>query len=187
MLREDESSRLWWCNSGEKQSRHYLSFRCQTWRAQSEKMWRRVGKACGLIHPRAPSVRTLFQNDKATPAVLTSLRGTQVGRMAELTSLEEEGNAEEIMLRPQEGEGGWDGLAGKEEAGPGPPWEFFFPFAFLFALPFFCSLFCSVFSADRGSPPLTAGGRVVSRWIVGRGWDFGNTCKKPTAAASAAG
>ena len=62
-------------------------------------MWRSVGKAGGWKQPRAPSLRALFQNDKATTAVPTFLRETRVGRTVNLTPLEEEeGGREEIAL-----------------------------------------------------------------------------------------
>ena len=92
MIQKTGSNRCWWCNSAERQPHHHL-FRCQAWRAQRDKTWRSVGKACRWKHPRAPSVRALFQNDEATPAVRAFLRKTRVGRMANLGSLVEEGGA----------------------------------------------------------------------------------------------
>lgn len=50
-----------------------------------------VGKACGWKHPWAPSVRRLFDDDRATPAVLNFLRETNVGRLILLVPSEEEG------------------------------------------------------------------------------------------------
>ena len=40
-----------------------------------------------MEHPRAPSARQLFQDDRAIPAVLTLLRETKVGRVINLASL----------------------------------------------------------------------------------------------------
>ena len=51
----------------------------------------------------------LFQDDRATPAVLTFLRETKVGKMINLTPPEEEEREE----REEEG----------EEGGPDPPLE----------------------------------------------------------------
>ena len=56
-----------------------------------------MGRAFGWRHPRAHSVRVLFQNDKATPAVPTYLRETKVGRVVSLASLEEEREIEKIV------------------------------------------------------------------------------------------
>ena len=65
---------------------------------------------------RAP--RVAVEEHKATPAVLTFLRETRAGRMVNLTSLEEEeGDMQEIVLRSQREEGGWEGLTERE----GPP------------------------------------------------------------------
>ena len=70
-----------------------------------------IGKACGWKRPRAPSVRAPFQDDRATPAVLTFFRETKAGRMVSLVPLmdgeREEGNIREEELR----RGGWTGPA----------------------------------------------------------------------------
>ena len=85
-------------------------------------MRKKVGKAGGWNNPRAPAVQLLFQEENATPAVLDFLRKTKVGRIEALASLGEEGGEEldEIELRPQEGEGGWDEVD-EERGGPDPP------------------------------------------------------------------
>lgn len=66
-------------------------------------MWKRMGKACGWGHPRAPSFRLLW-DERAMEAVLEFLRDTKVGYMVTVRVPEEEG---------LDSEG--------EEAGPGPP------------------------------------------------------------------
>ena len=38
--------KCWWCNSGERQSRHRLFVKCRAREAQIKESWRRVGKAC---------------------------------------------------------------------------------------------------------------------------------------------
>ena len=38
-----------------------------------------VGKACGWKHLRAPTLRSLFQDGRTTPAVLAPFRETRVG------------------------------------------------------------------------------------------------------------
>ena len=67
-------------------------------------------KACGWKHPRAPSVWTLFQDDRGTPTVLSFLRETRVGKMVCLAPPVVE-DREEGEIREEEG----------EEGGPGPP------------------------------------------------------------------
>lgn len=75
------SSGRWWCNSGERQlwySTISADARPGEW---NKVVWREVGKAREWKHPRAPSVRILFSDARATPTVLTFLRVTKVGRM----------------------------------------------------------------------------------------------------------
>ena len=65
-------------------------------------MWRSVGKACGWKRPRAPSIRMLFRDDRATPAVPTFLRETKVGRMVNLAPLRRRGTGERTRERRKE-------------------------------------------------------------------------------------
>ena len=76
-------------------------------------MWRRVEKLCDWQGPRAPDMRLLFNDVRATPAVLSFLRDTKVGKMISLEPQEERGEE-------GSGEDGEDGEEG-EEGGPGPP------------------------------------------------------------------
>ena len=87
-----QSSQCWWCGSGERKSRHHLPVRCRAWSTQVKELWRSVGKACEWKHPRAPAVRLLFQDERATPVVLTFLRETRVRRMVNLATPMEEGS-----------------------------------------------------------------------------------------------
>ena len=114
------SSECWWCGSGKRQSRHHLFIECRQWTPEIKKLWKEVGKACEWKHPR-PTVRLLFNDDRATPAVLDFLRDTRVGRVFTPAALEEgeEDGQEEIELRPWEGEFSWN--ENGEEGGPGPP------------------------------------------------------------------
>ena len=80
-----------------------------------------VGKACEWKHPRAPTVRLLFRDERATPAVLQFLRDTKVGRVVTLPPRKEEGEWEgleetELWPEAEKGQGRWS-----EEGGPGPP------------------------------------------------------------------
>ena len=71
--------------------------------------------------PRAPSVRLLFRDERASPALLEFLEDTRVGRMPGLALmgvLEEESELEEIVLWPAEGEGSEEE---SEESRPVPP------------------------------------------------------------------
>ena len=94
------SKNFWWCNSGERLSRHHLFAKCRAWAPQAKKLWKEIGKACEWKHPRAPAVRLLFQDRRTIPAVLCFLRDTEVGRMITLARVDEEsgGWLEEIAL-----------------------------------------------------------------------------------------
>ena len=70
--------------------------------------------------PRALSVRLLFRDERATPAVLEFLEA-RVSRMSGLALMgvaEEESDLDEIELWPEGEEGGSNE---GEEGGPGPP------------------------------------------------------------------
>ena len=57
--------------------------------------------------PRAPSLRSMFDDVRVTPAVLTFLRDTRVGRIISLAPREDEEEGEE---EDSEGEEGGQGL-----------------------------------------------------------------------------
>ena len=69
--------------------------------------------------PRAPSVRRLFRDPRATPAVLEFLRDTRVGRMPglELYGVREEELGSGLDLWAGEESSGDEG----DEGGPAPP------------------------------------------------------------------
>ena len=80
--------------------------RCPAWAGQARVMWKRIGRLCEKRGPVTTSVRAMFGDQRATPAVLTFLRDTRVGRMVSGTPRGEEWGEEE------DSEG--------EEAGPDP-------------------------------------------------------------------
>ena len=61
----------------------------QVWGRPPEigKLRKSVVRAWGWKHPRAPRIRTLFEMEETTPAVLTFLRDTRVGKMVSLAAL----------------------------------------------------------------------------------------------------
>ena len=74
--------------------------------------------------PRAPSVRLLFKDARATPALLEFLEDTRVGRMPGRVlvggpDLGEEEMEEVELWAPEEEEG--SDISSEEEDGPGPP------------------------------------------------------------------
>ena len=101
---------------------HHLFVRFRARATQIKELWRSVGKVCEWKHPRAPSVRLLFQDERATPAVLTFIREIKVGRVVILApplEAEEWGGLEEMALRPEGGALGFGrtcrALASREE------------------------------------------------------------------------
>ena len=95
------SSRCWWCGSGERQSRYHLFVRCRRWGPEIKRLWQRAGRDYG--GGGAPSVRRLFNDARAMPAVLDFLEGTRVGKMPGRVLLAggpdaEEDEMEEITL-----------------------------------------------------------------------------------------
>ena len=78
-------------------------------------MWRRIEKLCEWERPRAPSVRLMFDDVRAAPAVLSFLRDTRVGQMV---SMHPRGEEEE---EDGDDSGGEDDESEGEEGGPGPP------------------------------------------------------------------
>ena len=101
--REAPSSACWWCGSGKRQSCHHLVTECRRWTPEIKTLWKEVGKACRWKHPRAPSVRLLFRDERTTPAFLKFLRTTKVGRRVTLAPQAKE-ELEGIELCPPEGD-----------------------------------------------------------------------------------
>ena len=86
----------------------------------STALWQRVERDCEWGSRRAPSVRLLFRDERATQAVLEFLEKTRVGKMPGLALMgmeEEESDLEEIEMWLGEDAPGSEG----EEGRPGPP------------------------------------------------------------------
>ena len=84
-VRKLPSDRCWWCGQDERQTRHHLFVNCEAWKPQIQELWKEVGKRCGWKHPRAPRVALLFNDERATKAVLSFLRKTRVGQAITIT------------------------------------------------------------------------------------------------------
>ena len=83
-------------------------------RRQRKEPRRSVVKACGWKRPRAPAIWMLLNEEKATPAALTFLRETQVGRCITLSALEGDrggGKGEGWSIECPGGEGEEEGQA----------------------------------------------------------------------------
>ena len=73
-----ESGGCWWCSCGKRQTCHHLFTECRAWAPQIGRLWKRIEKDCKWQHPRAPSVRLLWE-EEAAEAVLEFLEDTRVG------------------------------------------------------------------------------------------------------------
>lgn len=78
---------------------------------QIKALWKGVGRACDWRRPRAPTARTLFQDERATPVVSTFLWETKVGGMVLLVAVGGGSGTRTEHLVEVEG----------EEGGPEPP------------------------------------------------------------------
>lgn len=128
--------------------------------------------------------------ERATPAVLASLRSTKVGRAVYLAPPGREGSWKRLNCPPWGGVG--DGGRGRgERAGPALECIFllsrvhtpfvFLCFSFIFLLYFLCSqLRGATGGKEKGNPAMTAGRCCCAeeRWT---GIGFGFTCKNPPA------
>lgn len=92
-IKKADTSECWLCDSGEPQSRHHLFTRCRAWAPQIRRLWKDIRKACGWKHPRAPSVRWLW-DARVTEAVLKFLRETRVGCIVAIPRGEDGGGSE---------------------------------------------------------------------------------------------
>ena len=89
-------------------------------------MWKRVEIDCKWGTPRAPSVRVLFRDARAAPALLEFLEDTRVGRVPGRVLLTGgpdvgEDDLQEIVLWAPEGGEAESSEDSEEEDGPGPP------------------------------------------------------------------
>lgn len=88
-------------------------------------MWQRIRLDCGW--GGAPSIRRLFGDDRAVPAILEFLEDTKMGKMPgrsllagslDLGEEELEGLSLQVLREGREGTGL---SSSEEEGGPGPP------------------------------------------------------------------
>ena len=86
-VRKLDSSACWFCGTGERMSRFHLVARCRRRTGQQRVLWKRVERLCECDRPRARTVRLLFDDVRATPAMLSFLRDTRVGKMVSLGPL----------------------------------------------------------------------------------------------------
>ena len=110
-----------WCGSGERQTRFHLFVRCRRWGPEIDRLWKRVRIDCGW--GGAPSIRRLFGDERAVPAILED---TRVGKIPDRVLLAGGPDLKEedlgcLSLRAKGEESGTGLSSSEEEDGPGPP------------------------------------------------------------------
>ena len=100
-------------------ARHHLLVNCEAWKTHIPELWKDVGKRCGRKNRRTPRIALLFDDERATKAVLSFLRRTKVWRMVTIPprDIELGEENEESGGEPGRGEGAEEGL----EGGTRPP------------------------------------------------------------------
>jgi hypothetical protein len=76
---KEETEECRWCESGERETRGHLFGRCKTFTQDRRKLYSRLRKDCKLKEKLHWPVRRLFQEEKATAAVMAFLRNTSIG------------------------------------------------------------------------------------------------------------
>ena len=79
----------------ERQSRFRLTARCPARAGQARVVWRRIEELCEWKRPWAPSVRSMFDDARATPAELSFLRDPWIGGMISFAPRGDEGEGED--------------------------------------------------------------------------------------------
>ena len=143
----------WWCGSGKRQTRLHLFSRCRRWTPEIRRLWQRIEVDCEG-GPRAPSVRRLFRDPRATPAVLDFLRDTRVGMMPglELHGVREDELGREVELWAEDESSAEEGVEGE----PGSPSGCTFSFVFSFLWSKFLFFFRGRRVAEEEHPNMTA-------------------------------
>ena len=97
-----------------------MLFRSRRWRAEITEMWQKV-EISSEGEPRISSVRGLFHDARAIPAVLDFLRKTKVGKMPglEVHGIQEEELGQDMELWADDGETSEEDL--EREGGLDPP------------------------------------------------------------------
>ena len=68
-----------WCESGERETRGHLFGRCEAFTRERLKLYSRLREDCRLKEKLHWPIRRMFQEEKATEAVMAFLRDTTIG------------------------------------------------------------------------------------------------------------
>lgn len=77
-----DSHECWWCEIPEKrQTREHLFKECIYWKDDTTRLWQRVANEVGWRHYRYKPISALFNETKATAAILAFLDKMGVGKL----------------------------------------------------------------------------------------------------------
>ena len=76
---KEETEKCQWCSSDEKETRGHLFGRCRAFTQERRKLYSRLRKDCKLKGRLHWPVRRIFQEEKATAAVMAFLKNTSIG------------------------------------------------------------------------------------------------------------
>jgi hypothetical protein len=99
-IKTSDSDTCWWCEKDIRQTRDHLFKDCIYWKEDIKMFWRKVAKDVGprWRRYRWKQISELFDEDKATEAILWFLDRTGVGKKPRERPLAEyEGDEPEIM------------------------------------------------------------------------------------------
>jgi hypothetical protein len=81
-IKTSDSDECWWCEiPGKRQTREHLFKECIHWKDEIKRLWKRVEKDVGWRHYRHKPISALFNEVKATDAILAFLDKTRVGKL----------------------------------------------------------------------------------------------------------
>jgi hypothetical protein len=75
-IKTSDSDTCWWCDIGIRQTREHLFKECLHWKKEIKELWRRVQRESGWRQYRWKPVSVLFNEKKATGAILEFLEKT---------------------------------------------------------------------------------------------------------------
>ena len=76
---KEETEEGRWCGSGGRETRGHLFGKCEKWKEDRLKLYQRLRKDCKLKGKIHWSVKKMFQEERATAAVMAFLKDTMIG------------------------------------------------------------------------------------------------------------
>jgi hypothetical protein len=80
-IKTSDCDTCWWCEIGKRQTREHLFKECLHWKNEIKELWKKVQREMGWRNVRWKPISALFNERKATGAILDFLDKTGVGKM----------------------------------------------------------------------------------------------------------